>query len=75
MSFNSFLLLYTILTIRLAQAALSICPDTTDAAFDYVVVGAGAGGGPLAARLAESGFSGSFYRPTIAIMQAERHSI
>jgi hypothetical protein len=26
--------------------------------FDFVVVGAGPGGGPLAARLAESGFSG-----------------
>jgi hypothetical protein len=41
-----------------AKAALPVCPDASRADFDYVVVGAGAGGGPLAARLAESGFSG-----------------
>lgn len=40
------------------RAALPACPDTSQAEFDYVVVGAGAGGGPLAARLAENGFSG-----------------
>ena len=40
-------------------ASLPNCPDTTEAVFDYVVVGAGAGGGPLAARLAENGFSGT----------------
>ena len=38
--------------------ALDSCPDTSTAQYDYVVVGAGAGGGPLAARLAESGFTG-----------------
>ena len=42
----------------LALGALDRCPDTTAAEYDYVVVGAGAGGGPLAARLAESGFTG-----------------
>src|ERR1700753_2002741 len=36
------------------------CPDTSHAVYDYVVVGSGAGGGPLAARLAENGFSGTF---------------
>lgn len=39
-------------------AQLGSCPDTSAAEYDYVVVGAGAGGGPVAARLAESGFSG-----------------
>ncbi|KAF5371724.1 hypothetical protein D9758_003404 [Tetrapyrgos nigripes] len=39
-------------------AALPQCSDVnTETEFDYAVVGAGAGGGPLAARLAESGFS------------------
>ncbi|KAF7298412.1 Choline dehydrogenase [Mycena kentingensis (nom. inval.)] len=45
---------------RIAAAALEPCSTpATDAAdvFDFVVVGSGAGGGPLAARLAEAGFS------------------
>lgn len=37
------------------------CRDPTNADYDFVVVGAGAGGGPLAARLAESGFSGEYH--------------
>ncbi|TRM64103.1 hypothetical protein BD626DRAFT_265448 [Schizophyllum amplum] len=37
--------------------ALRECPDTSSAEYDYIVVGAGAGGGPVAARLAETGFS------------------
>ncbi|KAF7331447.1 Choline dehydrogenase [Mycena kentingensis (nom. inval.)] len=39
-----------------ASAHLPSCP-TTKADYDFVVVGAGAGGGPAAARLAENGFS------------------
>lgn len=41
-------------------ASLPRCPDTSSATYDYVVVGAGAGGGPVAARLAEYGFSGKY---------------
>ncbi|KAJ7063663.1 hypothetical protein C8F01DRAFT_1082062 [Mycena amicta] len=44
-----------------AAAVLQACPDLSQTpvqdVFDFVVVGAGAGGGPLAARLAESGYS------------------
>src|SRR5688500_7501315 len=32
-------------------------PDIANNTFEYVVVGSGAGGGPLAARLAEAGYS------------------
>ncbi|KAK7035857.1 choline dehydrogenase [Favolaschia claudopus] len=44
--------------IPLTRALIS-CPDLADApdVFDFVVVGSGAGGGPLASRLAENGFS------------------
>ncbi|KAJ6577050.1 hypothetical protein DFH09DRAFT_1361354 [Mycena vulgaris] len=38
-------------------ASLPACEDTSQSEFDFVVVGAGVGGGPLAARLAENGFS------------------
>ncbi|QRV82826.1 GMC oxidoreductase [Ceratobasidium sp. AG-Ba] len=37
-------------------AALTACPSLTTAEYDYIVVGAGAGGGPLAARLAINGY-------------------
>ncbi|KAK6996807.1 choline dehydrogenase [Favolaschia claudopus] len=39
--------------------SLERCPDTSSdvESYDYIVVGAGAGGGPVAARLAENGFS------------------
>ncbi|KAJ7491105.1 alcohol dehydrogenase [Mycena latifolia] len=43
-----------------AKGALQSCLDLSQASpdvFDFVVVGSGAGGGPLAARLAENGFS------------------
>jgi choline dehydrogenase len=33
-----------------------VSPENSDAAFDYIVVGSGAGGGPLAANLAMKGF-------------------
>lgn len=44
------------------RAALQSCPDLSSGGpevFDFVVVGSGAGGGPLASRLAENGFSGA----------------
>ncbi|KAG6815547.1 hypothetical protein H0H87_000630 [Tephrocybe sp. NHM501043] len=40
-----------------AAASLPRCPNPAVADYDFVVVGAGAGGGPLASRLAESGYS------------------
>jgi hypothetical protein len=40
-------------------ATLEECPNTENATYDYIVVGSGAGGGPVAARLAENGFSGT----------------
>jgi choline dehydrogenase len=53
------------------QTPLPACPDTVKADYDYVVIGAGVGGGPLAARLAEAGFSGTLFlpppRPPIAL--------
>ncbi|KAJ6606252.1 hypothetical protein DFH09DRAFT_966443 [Mycena vulgaris] len=51
-----------VVLLPLATGALPLqsCPDLSQPApdvFDFIVVGSGAGGGPLAARLAESGFS------------------
>jgi hypothetical protein len=39
--------------------ALEECPDTESSVYDYIVVGSRAGGGPVAARLSENGFSGA----------------
>jgi len=44
-------------TSAFALAAITKCPPRNDSDFDFIVVGGGAGGGPLAARLAESGYS------------------
>ncbi|KAK7042143.1 choline dehydrogenase [Favolaschia claudopus] len=52
------LLSFVALSLQLSGAfALSVCPNPSKADYDYIVVGAGVGGGPVAARLAESGFS------------------
>ncbi|CAE6452223.1 unnamed protein product [Rhizoctonia solani] len=42
--------------LKTATAAPEACPDLSSAEYDYIVVGAGAGGGPLAARLALNGY-------------------
>ncbi|KAJ3930929.1 MAG: hypothetical protein NXY57DRAFT_267621 [Lentinula lateritia] len=56
------LLLIAISFLLLADGAFPAIPpcgdiDTSDSTFDYVVIGTGAGGGPLASRLAEAGYS------------------
>ncbi|KAK7006238.1 choline dehydrogenase [Favolaschia claudopus] len=52
------LLALVLLSVQiLDSSALPTCSDTSTADYDFVVVGAGVGGGPVAARLAESGFS------------------
>ncbi|KAJ6512633.1 hypothetical protein C8R45DRAFT_890404 [Mycena sanguinolenta] len=45
------------LSIQVLAVSLPSCPPKSDAEFDFVVVGAGVGGGPVSARLAENGFS------------------
>ena len=41
---------------KLPEPEAPACPGGADDAYDYIVVGSGAGGGPLAANLARSGF-------------------
>ena len=55
----------TLALFILTQSALSSLPpcqdisyDTSSYIYDFIVVGGGPGGGPVAARLAESGYSG-----------------
>jgi hypothetical protein len=59
-------ILYTSLFIAVLSAASLVGAVTLPACataaakpqYDYVVIGSGAGGGPLASRLAEAGYSG-----------------
>ncbi|KAJ7025768.1 hypothetical protein C8F04DRAFT_1238986 [Mycena alexandri] len=44
----------TLTSLVLRAASLPTCPDTSKSDFDFVVVGSGVGGGPLAARLAQN---------------------
>ncbi|KAJ7472720.1 alcohol oxidase [Mycena latifolia] len=54
---RSFFTLISLSIAVLQAASLPSCPDSSQAEFDFVVVGSGVGGGPIAARLAEGGFS------------------
>jgi hypothetical protein len=64
-----FQVLFLVVVLQ-AFAALPRCSDVdTETEFDYAVVGAGAGGGPLAARLAESGFSGEFLPSSVTFFR------
>lgn len=44
-------------TYRVVQRKAEVMTDHTNAGHDFIVVGSGAGGGPLAANLVEAGFS------------------
>ncbi|KAJ7067384.1 hypothetical protein C8F01DRAFT_1051871 [Mycena amicta] len=54
---STFLSLLSLLFNLPYAHSLPSCPDASKANYDFIVVGAGVGGGPLAARLAENGFS------------------
>jgi hypothetical protein len=51
--------LVTLSLLVLQATALPACPDKSQAMYDFIVVGAGFGGGPVAARFVENGFSGT----------------
>ncbi|KAJ6504990.1 hypothetical protein C8R45DRAFT_1180913 [Mycena sanguinolenta] len=51
-----FQIFFGLVLARHVFAALAPCGNTSSVEYDYIVVGAGAGGGPLAARLAINGY-------------------
>ncbi|KAJ7832964.1 hypothetical protein B0H13DRAFT_1653996 [Mycena leptocephala] len=79
-NFSARFVLYLIAQYTASGHGLPLCTDVasgTQPAFDFIVVGAGPGGGPLAARLAESGYSGmlraghlSFLIPLVLVVDA-----
>ncbi|KAJ7679216.1 hypothetical protein DFH06DRAFT_1465388 [Mycena polygramma] len=54
---NCLVALVSLVSLSIQAASLPACPPKSHADFDFVVIGSGAGGGPVAARLAEYGFS------------------
>ncbi|KAK7006193.1 choline dehydrogenase [Favolaschia claudopus] len=56
-SFSHLLAFISLSAHVLGAVSLSACSSQSEPDYDFVVVGAGVGGGPVAARLVESGFS------------------
>ncbi|KAG6827564.1 hypothetical protein H0H92_011287 [Tricholoma furcatifolium] len=57
LSFKTFPVTCLFLGAIRAATSLPACLNPSDADYDFIVVGAGAGGGPLASRLADSGYT------------------